>query len=126
MPSTELRRFGLVTAGAVLVFFGLVPAVLGRPLQRWPFVLAAVLIVFALTVPRALGPAHRVLMAVGRGLGWVNTRILLTVVFFVVLTPIALVRRALGKRPLRLARTNDASYRVASVALPKERMKEPF
>jgi hypothetical protein len=39
-------------------------------------------------------------MTVAGAIGWVNSRILLGVLFFVVLTPIALLRRALGRPPL--------------------------
>jgi hypothetical protein len=42
--------------------------------------------------------------------GWINSRILLTVLFFVVITPMALIRRLVGGSPLRWRRGEAASY----------------
>jgi hypothetical protein len=43
------------------------------------------------------------------GLGWINSRILLGAVFFLLLTPIALVYRIFAKNPLKLKKGSDAS-----------------
>lgn len=44
---------------------------------------------------------HRGWMKLAMLLGWINSRILLTVLFFLVLTPVALVARLLGKTSIR-------------------------
>lgn len=48
--------------------------------------------------PLVLRPIHFVWMVFGRTLGWISTRVVLIAVFYLVMTPIALVARALGKR----------------------------
>tara|TARA_B110000046_G_C12850784_1_gene337632 strand:+ start:236 stop:595 length:360 start_codon:yes stop_codon:yes gene_type:complete len=42
-------------------------------------------------------------------LGWINSRILLTVVFYIVLTPVALISRIFNKDKLKLSKTKDDS-----------------
>jgi hypothetical protein len=52
-------------------------------------------------------------MALGTVLGWINTRIILGAVFFLVVTPIGAVRRLLGKDPMGKKLKSDVdSYRV--------------
>jgi hypothetical protein len=68
-----------------------------------PLVLASLggaLVLPALVVPRLLGPVERAWMKLAAVLGAVNTRILLTLVYVLVVTPIAWLRR-LGGDPLR-------------------------
>jgi hypothetical protein len=124
----ELRRFGLLMGGVIAGLFGtLIPLLKGHALPLWPWVLAALFVLPALAFPKALGPVHRVWMRIGHALGWVNTRILLTLVFYLVVTPMGLAMRALGKDPLRRGRQTGAdSHRRPSQALPRERMERPY
>jgi hypothetical protein len=60
-------------------------------------------------------------------LGWVNTRIILGLLFFVMFAPVALLFRLFGRDPL--ARRLDKSattYRIASDKPPRERLERPF
>jgi hypothetical protein len=124
----ELRRFGLLMAAVIGGLFGaLIPLLKGTPVRLWPWVLAALFLVPALALPRALGPVHRVWMRLGHALGWVNTRILLTLVFYTIITPMGLAMRALGRDPLAPVRHMGAdSHRRPSHAQPRERMERPY
>ncbi len=109
----QLRNFGLVVGG-VWAFIGLWPVIVrgGSP-RVWAVVLAALLLLPALIVPGRLRPVHRMWMAVGNALGWVNTRLILGVVFFVVVTPMGLIMRMLRDDPLRRGFEGKAdTYRV--------------
>jgi hypothetical protein len=112
----DLRRFGLVLAVAFPVVFWLaLPWLFSRPRPWWPLAVAGVLLAFALVLPRALAPVERVWLRIGQALGWLNTRILLTVLFFVLVLPLGLLLRAIGKLPIaRKPAASAASYRVAS------------
>ena len=129
LTSRELRQFGLVMAAALVVVFGLaLPWLFSRPLPTWPYAAAGALVALALAVPRALGPLHRVWMKVGHALGWVNTRIILSALFFVLVFPIGLLMRLFGKDTIMRSRDpNLESYRIASApkADPKS-MEKPF
>lgn len=61
---------------------------------------AVVLAAIALLAPRWLDRPNRAWMAFARALGWVNSRILLTVLFVFVFTPYGVVQRLLGRDPL--------------------------
>jgi hypothetical protein len=95
----ELRRFGFTVGGIFLLLAGVSwwrghvwpPLVLGS--------LGTVLVVPALVFPRLLGPIERGWMAMAMVLGAINTRIILTLVYVVVVTPIGWLRR-LGGDPL--------------------------
>jgi hypothetical protein len=112
----QLRNFGLIVGGV----FGL--------LGLWPLlILAVALIVPAQIVPRVLAPAHRAWMALGSALGWVNTRIILGLVFFGMITPIGFMRRAIGGDPMQRAFDAGAtSYRVPQRPRPGTHMRRQF
>jgi len=124
----ELRKFGLIFAGMFILIFGLLlPWIWDKSSPMWPWIVAAVFIVTALLVPMALGPVYRLWMKIGHVLGWINTRIILGVMFFLIFAPVALVLRLLGKDMLRRRLdTAAASYRIASEQLPRDRMERPY
>ena len=117
-------RLWAVTLAVILVG----PALFrGQPPRPWALVVGVLLLVPALTVPRILGPVYRVWMLVGEALGWINTRILLGVVFYALITPMGLVMRLLGKNAMRRAHERDAvSYRVVKRARPGAHMTRQF
>ena len=87
--------------------------------------IGALLVGFGLAAPSALRAPNRVWWRFAQVLGWVNARILLTVFFALVLTPVGVVMRLFGRSPLRVSRgpTNWSPY-PARHANPKhyERM----
>jgi hypothetical protein len=124
----QLREFGLVFAAGLVVMFGLLlPWLAGRPWPLWPWVAAAVFVSLALVFPPALRPLNALWLKIGHILGWINTRIILGVVFFVIFLPAALMLRALGKDPMhRTFDASTASYRVSSKSAPNQQMERPF
>lgn len=125
----ELRKFGLAVGIALAVVFGAVlPWIFNREYRAWPWIAGAILVLFALVAPRALDWPHRGWMKVGHALGWFNTRLILSALFFVLVMPVGLVMRAFGRGPMAKSRDAAAqSYRIASsrAADPKA-MEKPF
>ncbi len=109
----QLRNFGLIVGG-IFGAIGLWPAIIrGGNARLWMVGLALALILPALMVPRVLAPAHRAWMALGSALGWVNTRIVLGVIFFGMITPMGLVLRLIGRDPMRrVFDSTSTTYRV--------------
>ncbi|TKB82093.1 MAG: hypothetical protein E8D45_01010 [Nitrospira sp.] len=96
-----LRDFGLLV-GSVLAAIAFWPMVMrGESLRMWPLATGALLLILALTRPRLLRPLYRIWMRIGEWLGWLNTRIILAIGFFGLVTPIGLVMRLVGKDPMR-------------------------
>ena len=122
-----LRSFGLLVGGAFAVI-GLWPRVWrGEPPRLWALVLAVLLAGFGLVLPRALRHPYRGWMALGHALGWVNTRILLGLVFYLVVTPMGIVMRLFGKDPMRRRFDRGASsYRIGREARPGTHMRRQF
>jgi len=96
----ELRKFGLTVGGALAVL-GLISWARGHVIApRVLWALGALLVVPGLAAPALLAPVHRVWMRAAETLGYVNTRVILSVLFYLVLTPIGLLMR-LFRDPLR-------------------------
>jgi hypothetical protein len=106
-----LRHFGLAVGGVFAAFAAVgawradgVPGPVGVTFG----VVGAVLILGGLAVPRALAPVYRVWMTAAIAMGFVMTRVLLTLAFALVFVPVGLVfrllrRDALAQRPDRAA-----------------------
>jgi len=97
----DLRKFGIVV-GVGLAVFGGIFLWRGKTFYPYLFYASAVLLVSGFAFPIVLKPLHKVWMAIAILLGWVMTRLLLSVLFFVVLTPIGLLLKLFGKDFLEL------------------------
>ena len=114
MAYKQERQFGLVFA----VFFTIVAFWPLWPL--WPrsgpslywLMAAAISLGFGLLWPRALAPLNRAWLALGHMLGWINSKIILGFIFFVIVTPTALAMKALGRDLLSRRLRRSDSYWV--------------
>ena len=125
--AAQLRKFGLLVGG-IFCAIGFWPAVLrGAGPRWWALVAGVLLLVPALLAPRALTPVYRIWMTVGEALGWINTRILLGVVFYGLITPMGLIRRLRSEDPMRRRHDPAAqSYRVPKPPRPGAHMNRQF
>ena len=103
-PSNPERSFGL-SVGGVLVAIGLILAWRGR-IGRAEVLggVGAVLLILGAVRPKSLAWPSALWWRFSRALGYVNARVLLTVLFAVVLVPVSFVWRLAGKDPLRRSR----------------------
>jgi len=104
---SDLRRFG-ITMGVVLVLLG---GVLWWHETDWYGVLlicAAAFIVTGLAIPITLKPIHTVWMTLSIILGWVMTRVILSVLFYLIITPTGWLGKLFGERFLDLKIDPDA------------------
>lgn len=124
---TELRKFGLLVGGVFLVI-GFWPLVFrSEPFRLWALCLGGFLMIVGAALPRALAPIHRAWMWIGHILGWINTRILLSIVFYGLVTPIGIIFRLMGKDAMRQAVAQDCpTYRVIRQPRPRSHMKYQF
>lgn len=122
----QLRSFGLIV-GAGFAVIGLLPVVLrGQPPRMWALIIAAALAAAGVVVPRALRPLHRVWMQLAEVLGWINTRIILLLVFFVVIVPTGALLRLIGRDILNLKFSTADSYRVVRTKRPGSHMQRQY
>jgi hypothetical protein len=123
-----LREFGLTTGAVVVAIFGLFfPWLLELDWPVWPWVIAAPLWFLALIHPLSLRRIYRVWMRFGLLASRIMTPLVLGIVFFVMISPMAMIRRLMGKDPMQRALDpNKKSYRVQSIKSPKEKLERPF
>jgi len=107
------RSFGLVF-GVVFIVVALLPVVHGAPIRWWALGVAGAFFAAAVLAPRVLTPLNRVWFALGLVLHRVVNPVIMAVMFYGAILPMALLLRVLGKDLLRLKREpNAASYWIA-------------
>ncbi|MDH3402827.1 MAG: hypothetical protein OEP45_04355 [Acidobacteriota bacterium] len=122
-----LRRFGfafgggLTVLGSLLWWRGKVPA-------PWVLGVAGLVLVLAALLPRALAPLEWLMAKVFSTVTQVLTYALLTILFLVVLTPLGLIRRLLGKESLGLEPdpTRQSYWIDVDPEGPASRPRKPF
>ncbi len=120
----DLRKFGFTMAGAFGLFGGLaawrLPA---GGIYGYLLGAAAFFLIFGLVLPGALKPVQKVWMTLALLMGWVMSRVILVVVFFIVVTPIGLFLRLSGKDILdKRSGVKRESYWTGH----KQRMKDDY
>lgn len=91
--------------------------------------LGTTLAVLGLTVPMLLKPVYRVWMALAVVLGFIMTRVILTIVYYLIITPIGLLMRVFGKDPMQRRLDPDApSYWIKKTYTDasKERLEKYY
>ena len=95
------RSFGLVIFAALSIY-GLIPLLsASRSVRVWALVAALPFLVLALVAPKLLAPLNRVWMKLGLLMGKIVNPIVMALLFFLTITPIALLMRLMGKDELR-------------------------
>jgi len=90
------RSFGLVF-GAVFALVALWPVLGGIPVRWWALALAIALLAVSFTIPGLFKPFNRLWFAFGLLLGKVIAPLVMGLVFFLAVTPTALLARLMGK-----------------------------
>ena len=122
----EARRFGLVVGAAFLVLAALVWW-RGRPVTSRVFWgLGAALIACGIVLPRALVPVHRVWMGMALAISKVTTPILLGAIYFLIISPIGLIRRVFGRDGLKPKQTSGGFWVPRSSGPQPSDMKRQF
>lgn len=97
----EWRKFALGLA-IILAIIATLLLVKGRASFPWFYGAGMLSVLVGLLAPVLIKPLFVLFTYLGFGLGWVMTRLILAVLFFLVMTPIGLLSRLFGKRFLDL------------------------
>ena len=119
------RQLGFLFAGVCLIvaFWPLWP--LSTPDTYW-LIGAGAWTAVALAYPRVLVSFYRAWMAFGHVLGWINTRLILGLVFVVLVIPTGLILRLTGKDLMRM-RLHTGSYWIRREGeFTSQSMKDQF
>ena len=112
ISKNKLREFGLIIGFGFPIIFGwLLPLLTGHVFREWTVWVGSLALIIGLSVPRLLYYPYKSWMALGHSLGWVNSHIILGIVFIFVLQPIAFIMRLTGHDPLRIKRKRKKTYK---------------
>lgn len=95
------RSFGVVFAVFFLIL-GLIPLIKGAPIRYWALITSVLFLSVAIIKASLLHPLNLIWCKLGILMGKIVTPIVLCLLFYAVLTPLALLMRLSGKDPLRL------------------------
>ena len=127
--SAELSQFGLLFSLILVTLFGLtLPWLFDAHWPTWPWLIAGGMVTFAIIWPGGLLPIYRIWMRFGLIAGFVNTRIIMFLLFYGVFAPVALLMRIAGRDALARRTYNEkmSSYRVSSIRRPKDHFERPY
>jgi len=93
----DLSKFGL-TVGGVLLAIGLVLFYFEKPAAIYFAVIGGFLILFGALFPKVLKPLNKIWMSLAIILGFIMSRVILTILFYLILTPIAILAKLVGKK----------------------------
>lgn len=128
LNNSEYKKFGLIVGIITAGVFGLlIPYWKHKLIYEIPLYLGISFLAIALLIPQILKYPYIVWMKIGAVLGWINTRIILGIIFFTLFTPIAIVFKIFGKDLLskKLDKSSN-TYRVKSQEREIKHMERPF
>lgn len=106
----ELRNFGLV----LLIGFGVIGFLTYRSgrhgLAEGLWIGSAAVALLSCAAPVLARPFYVIWMSVGAAIGFVMSRVVMTIIFFVVITPVAIVFRLKGRDALGLRKSSGVGY----------------
>lgn len=98
----DVRNFGIVVGIVILLLGTGCKFYSNQPIKPYEVLISLLIIVISIIYPRLFYWPYRLWMFLGRALGWLNTHIILFIVYYAVVTPMALVMRFWGYDPLML------------------------
>ena len=112
ITNKRLREFGLLIGFVFPLLIGwFIPALTGHGFRVWTLLIGLPAFIMGLISPLLLHYPYKIWMAIGYGLGWINSKIILGLIFIAVLLPIAFVMRLTNYDPLKTKRKGEKTYR---------------
>jgi len=124
-----LKDFAVTMSWAFpLVFSALLPWLFSYSIHYWPFAISAILMTLYFVAPSAIYYPFRVWAVIGGVLGWINTRIILGLSFYILIAPIGILLRFIGKLQYRrkMPTNSSSNYRAPEAKSKKQSLEFPF
>ena len=118
------KSFGVVFF-IVFFLFGIWPALKGNDVRYWSIFLSLIFLILGLLNSKLLSPLNRLWFKFGIILGNFIAPIIMGLVFFLVVTPIGLIMKLLGKDLINLKKNKDKTYWIEKKEI-KSSMKNQF
>ena len=118
------RSFGIVFF-VVFLLIALYPLLEGSDLRIWSLIISFIFFALGLINSNLLTPLNKLWFKFGLFLGKIISPLIMGFIFFVVVTPIGIIMRLLGKDLLNLKYNKKKSYWIEKTG-PKSKMKNQF
>ena len=118
------RSFGIVFF-IVFLIVGIYPMLNEEDVRLWSLIISVIFLILGILNSKVLNPLNKLWFKFGIFLGKIFSPLIMGIIFFLVVTPIGLIMRFIGKDILNLKFNNDQSYWVEKKGL-KSKMKNQF
>ena len=118
------RSFGIVFF-VVFLLIALYPLTYGGEIRIWSLIISIIFVILGLLNSKILAPLNKIWFKFGILLGKIISPLIMGIIFFLVVTPIGLIMRLLGKDVLNLKYNKNKSYWIEKNG-PKSKMKNQF
>ena len=118
------RSFGIVFF-LVFLLIALYPLTNSEDVRLWSIVISLIFLVLGSVNSKFLTPLNKLWFKFGIFLGKIISPLIMGIIFFLVVTPIGLIMRILGKDVLNLRYNKNKSYWIEKIG-PKSKMKNQF
>ena len=118
------RSFGIVFF-VVFLIISIYPFFNDGNLRIWSFIVSLIFLILGLLNSIILTPFNKIWFKLGIFLGKIISPLVMGIIFFLVVTPIAIFMRLLRKDLLNLKYDNSKSYWIEKTE-PKSKMKNQF
>jgi len=131
VTTTDLRKFGFIMGAMFALMFGLLlPWLMDKTSENWPiwpFIGTAIFWLLAVAMPEILRPINIIWLKFGNIMGWINSRIILALMFYLLIFPIGLILKVFGKDSMNRKFDKDAdTYRKLVKVRDKNHLEKPF
>ena len=118
------RSFGIVFFVVFLVI-AFYPLAHGGEIRIWSMIISIIFLILGLLNSKILAPLNKIWFKFGIILGKIVSPLIMGIIFFLVVTPIGLIMRLLGKDLLNLKYNQGKTYWIEKKG-PKSKMKNQF
>ena len=118
------RSFGIVFF-VVFLLIALYPLTYGGEIRIWSLIISILFLILGLLNSKILAPLNKIWFKFGILLGKIVSPLIMGIIFFLVVTPVGLIMRLLGKDVLNLKFNENKSYWIEKTG-PKSKMKNQF
>jgi hypothetical protein len=124
IKSSSNRSFGIVFF-VVFLFIAIYPLNYNGEIRLWSIIISLIFLILGFLKSEILTPLNTLWFKFGIFLGKIVSPIIMGLIFFLVVTPIGILMRILGKDLLNLKYNLNKSYWIEKSG-PKSKMKNQF
>ena len=118
------KSFGIVFF-IVFLLISFYPLINNESIRLWSLIVSLIFLVLGIVNSNILSPLNKLWFKFGIFLGKIISPIIMGIIFFLVVTPIGLIMKLIGKDVLNLKYSDYKSYWIEKTG-PKSKMKNQF